>query len=402
LKKVVPYLLLALLIEVASCGSKSELPSLKETYSLNDKEPFGTYVLHQQLNQLFYHNNFYVAKKSMQKSFSGNYDTASLYVNVSKNFFLTADERNSMLNFVSNGNSMFIASENIDSNFLKTIGFEQTTTRSLLLDDLIFSMHYTSVKMQTGIFEDTTAFSYYYLPFSNYFSNYPEASAKVLGRNESGAANFIVLFYGKGRFYLHCDPRAFSNYFLLQKENYKYIQYAFSFAPAIPEHIYWDDYYNKRNYPPDETGDRSWLGVLMQYPAMAWAFYLVLSMLALFVLFDSKRRQRIIKPLQPNVNTSVAFTETVGRLYLQKRDNRNIADKMITYFLEHIRNQYFLNTTHLNEEFIDTLSRKSNVPVQQTSKLFHTINEVQQSAEINDQQLLLLNQQIEIFYKQKT
>jgi hypothetical protein len=307
---------------------------------------------------------------------------------------------NSMLNFVSNGNSMFIASENIDTTFLNTIGFEQGTPKQGF-EDLIFSMHYTYVKLQSGVFYDTTAFTYYYVPFKNYFSNYPGISTKVLGRNENGAANFIVLFYGKGRFYLHCDPRAFSNYFLLQKENYKYLQQVFSFTPAIPEHIYWDDYYNKRNLRPNESGDKSWLGVLMQYPAMAWAFWLIFSLLALFVLFDSKRRQRIIKPLQPNVNTSVAFTETVGRLYLQKKDNRNIADKMITYFLEHIRNQYFLNTNHLNDEFIDTLSRKSNVPLQQTTKLFNIINLVQQSFEIDDRQLLSLNQQIENFYKHK-
>jgi hypothetical protein len=391
----------AVLITVfCSCGRQSALPSLRETYSLNDKNPFGTYVLNQQLNAMFYHNNIYVAKKSMQKSFSGNYDTASLYVTVSKNFFLTTDEINSMLNFVSNGNSMFIVSENIDTNFLNKIAFEQGASKGGF-EDFILSMHYTYVKLQPGIFYDTAAFTYYYMPFKNYFSDYPETGTKVLGRNENGAANFIVLFYGKGRFYLHCDPRAFSNYFLLQKENYKYMQQVFSFTPAIPEHIYWDDYYNKRNFPPNENPDRSWLSVLMQYPAMAWAFWLILSLLVLFVLFDSKRRQRIIKPLQPNVNTSVAFTETVGRLYLQKKDNRNIADKMITYFLEHIRNQYFLNTNHLNDEFIDTLSRKSNVPLQQTTKLFNTINTVQQSYDIDDKQLLLLNQQIENFYKHK-
>ena len=63
--------------------------------------------------------------------------------------------------------------------------------------------------------------------------------------------------------------------------------------------------------------------------------------------------------------------------------------------------QYFLNTTHLDEDFIDTLSRKSNVPLQQTTKLFTTINQVQQSLEMEDKQLLSLNQQIENFYKHK-
>ncbi|MFN8247216.1 MAG: hypothetical protein U0T56_12660 [Ferruginibacter sp.] len=38
----------------------------------------------------------------------------------------------------------------------------------------------------------------------------------------------------------------------------------------------------------------------------------------------------------------MAFTETIARLYLQKKDNKNIADKMIMYFNEFIRTHYFL------------------------------------------------------------
>jgi hypothetical protein len=97
-------------------------------------------------------------------------------------------------------------------------------------------------------------------------------------------------------------------------------------------------------------------------------------------LFDSKRRQRIIKPLQPNINTSVAFTETVGRLYLQKKDNRNIADKMITYFLEHIRNQYFLNTNQLNDEFNGYAYPQTQDAIVANTKIISApIHEIQQS-----------------------
>jgi len=99
--------------------------------------------------------------------------------------------------------------------------------------------------------------------------------------------------------------------------------------------------------------------------------------------------------------TTLTFTETIGRLYLQQKDNRNIADKLITYFMEHIRNQYYLNTSQVNEEFVATLARKANSTQQAADKLFSTIKEVQQSAQISDQQLLSLNQQLENFYKNK-
>ena len=138
---------------------------------------------------------------------------------------------------------------------------------------------------------------------------------------------------------------------------------------------------------------------MLQYPATARAFWLVLLLVAVYILFGGKRRQRIVESVASNTNTTVAFTETVGHLYLQKKDNRNIADKMIMYFMEHIRKQYYLNTSQVNDDFITTLSRKSNVPKEITEDLFRSINLVHNSFEITDQQLLLLNQQIDIFYK---
>jgi predicted nucleic acid-binding protein len=121
---------------------------------------------------------------------------------------------------------------------------------------------------------------------------------------------------------------------------------------------------------------------------MAWAFWLLLSLLGLYIFFGGKRRQRVVEAVEPNNNTTVAFTETIGRLYLQKKDNRNIADKQITYLLEHIRNQYYLNTSQVNDEFIAALSRKTNASKEGMDKLFQMIHTVQQSEEISDDQLL--------------
>ncbi len=386
---------------LVSCGGKEELPSLTESYSYKESAPFGTQVMYRQMNYYFYRNDIQVRRTDLVKSLATHYeDSSSLYIDVSRNFFVTKDEMNTLFTFVSNGNTAFIASQNIDSAFLKELGLEQGDEDNS--PHFLFSLDYTSLKLQPAIFNDSNNYAYYYLPFGNIFSKYPEEKAKILGTNKKGSPNFIVVFYGRGRFYIHCEPRAFSNYFLLQHKNYQYLQQAFSFVPAVPEHVYWDDYYNKRNYPPSDKETKSGLAVLWQYPAMAWALSLVIALLLLFILFDSKRRQRIIKPLQPNTNTSVAFTETVSRLYLQKKDNKNIADKMITFFFEQVRNQYFLHSNQLDEAFTDTLSRKANVPKEDVAKLFGSISWIQQSVQISDHDLLTLNQQIQNFFKHKT
>ena len=103
--------------------------------------------------------------------------------------------------------------------------------------------------------------------------------------------------------------------------------------------------------------------------------------------------------IKPNENTSVTFTETIGRLYLQKKDNKNIAEKMTTYFNEHVRNNYFLNTNVINDEFITTLSRKSGVEKNRVESLYRAISHVHNNAVVDDYQLLSLNEQIQHFYK---
>jgi len=379
--------------------SDADLPSLKETFSKIDKNPFGASIMYKSVAKLFHQNTIQLNKEKLEKSLSGNSDTGQLYINISKNFYLTKEDLNEALNFVHNGNSMFVASENFDTAFLKTMGLTKEINQNRF--GSIMDMRNTAVHLSNEFFSDTNSFSYFYFPLDHYFGSTKDSVPNILGMGEYERPNFVILFYGRGRIYIHCEPRVFSNYFLLQQKNLNYLQQVLSFVPAKPTNIFWDNYYFKRNTAPTANGKKG-LAVLLQYPAMAWAFWLVILLLAVYLLFGSKRRQRIIQPLPSNVNTTVAFTETISRLYLQQKDNRSMADKIILYFMEHIRNQYFLNTQQLNELFLTTLSRKSNRSIEDTTKLFKTINTIQQSDNINDQQLLSLNKQIENFYKQTT
>ncbi|HQW83258.1 MAG TPA: hypothetical protein PK987_02295, partial [Ferruginibacter sp.] len=83
------------------------------------------------------------------------------------------------------------------------------------------------------------------------------------------------------------------------------------------------------------------------------------------------------------------------------KDNKNIADKMITYFNEYIRNTYFLNNNHVNDDLVSVLSRKSGVEKEKVDTLYRSIAATQNSDVVNDYQLLSLQQQIQAFYKSK-
>jgi hypothetical protein len=141
--------------------------------------------------------------------------------------------------------------------------------------------------------------------------------------------------------------------------------------------------------------------VISENAPLRWAFYIALAGILFFVAFNIKRRQRRIEVINPNKNTTVEFTETIGRLYLQRKDNRNIAEKMVTYFYEFLRKKYFITTSAIDTGFINSLSGKSGVDKKETQELFELINKIQKEEDVSDEDVLELNLKIENFKKSK-
>ncbi len=397
-------------------AGKNSIPNLRETYRKDDKLPFGGYVAFQMLEQLFPDNIRRTKKEPIEKTWAEVSDTNALYISISRNLYTSDEDVTSIREFVSAGNDLFLSAASFDNNLLEEIDCKVANSGELL-QMITGDMKDTRVRLKQRPGVDTSSYSYFYKPFTNYFYGFDTNHTRVIGYNNQGDPNCIVHFEGRGRLFLHCDPRAFSNYFLLQRDNYRYMQSLMGYVHNSPQHLYWNDYYvnvrqkqsgggsgrgggsgSRRNRSSSNEDDSG--STLSGLKGPLWtAFWLILGLLLLYILYGMKRRQRQIPQKKPNENTSVTFTETIGLLYLQKKDNRNIADKMITYFNEFVRNQYFLNTNHVTPEFITTLSRKSGVQQGRVESLYRAIAHAQQSTHIDDYQLLSLSQLIQNFYK---
>jgi len=259
----------------------------------------------------------------------------------------------------------------------------------------------TTVSLLPDEYSSKDSFSYFYESFKNHFSTSDEKRSRITGYGDKGQANFLIFFWGKGRLYLHCEPRAFSNYFLLTNDNYLYLTQIMQMINEKPVAIYWDEYYNKINYKESDEDDASAIGALLKEPPLATAFWLLILMLLLYVLINGKRKQRIVPIIPPTQNTSVAYTEAVAGLYMAEKNNKNIADKMITYFNEHIRNRYFLHIYASNEDQVSLLSRKSGVAADQVKELYEHIQFISRTNQVTDTELLTLNMHIQNFYKNR-
>ena len=409
------YLLLFLAaVFVIGCSkTKKKSPLLLvETYGRNDTKPFGGFVAYSRIRQLL--NDRFVETieepfdETIKNRDSYTESKKSLYLLITRNLLTTDKEVSAMIEYVEAGNDLFISADYMDNNLLEKLNCKSERQAELVVE-LAGVMRDTHIKLEIpGNPAGDNLYSYYYYPFLNSFSGYEEETTKILGVNEIGKPNFLVHFIGKGRVYLHSAPRAFSNNFLLRANNYLYLDNLFAYFRVEPKNIYWDEYYKKQDIRRKRTNSSgssesfSSFNVINKHPALKSAFWLAVLLLLLYILFNIKRKQRIINPIVPNANTTLVFTETVGRLYLEKKNNKNIAEKMITYFYEYVRTRYYLNTTKINEEFISALSRKSGVDHAGTEQLVKTIQLVQQQNDINDDELLSLNRQVQNFYKTKT
>ena len=384
---------------LVSCTANDNIPSLRESYSKNDSKPFGANIAYRQLEAMFTDNIIRDKRQPFTSTWQGINDTGSLYICVASKLFVNEEEVNAMLEYVQDGNDLVISAGRVDENLLKQIKCDEMYA-DITEENMLEKMQDT----KAGTFsKPETYYGYYYFPIQNHFINIDSSTTKVLGFNNDGKPNSIVYFHGAGRLFLQCEPRALSNYFLLTHDNHQYLQQVLAYTGNAPEHVYWDDYYSKLSYRKKGKNDNgfSTLSEIMKHPPLVYAFWLALLLMLLYILFGGKRVQRIIEQLKPNENTTLTFTETIGRLYLQKKDNKNIADKMVTYFNEYIRNTYFLNSNHVNDDFVTVLSRKSGVEKEKVDTLYRSIAATQSSDVVNDYQLLSLQQQIQDFYKNK-
>ena len=385
------------------------MPSLNESYRKSDKQPFGSFVAYEEFRHLFKNRFVQTVTDPFDEEWNNIEDDTSdnkysLYFLVTKNLVLNNKEVDAFMDYVRVGNDLFISADFVDSRLLENLNCN-TERIGEIVDETKGLMHQTNVSMYFNDDFKAPKYAYYYYPFLNFVSGYDTSFARVLGMNENNRPNYVILFAGKGRVYLHVAPRIFSNYFLLTGDNHEYLENVISYLRSDPKNIYWDEYYkntspSRKNNKRGKADDNfSSLSVINQNPPLKWAFWLVVIGLLLYILFNVKRKQRVIDIIKPNANTTVTFTETVGRLYLQKQNNNHIAEKMITYFYEYIRNKYFISTAFINEEFINSLSGKSGLAKEKIKELFASIEQTKLGEDLDDEALLNLNQGIENFYK---
>src|SRR5690606_38867891 len=98
---------------------------------------------------------------------------------------------------------------------------------------------------------------------------------------------------------------------------------------------------------------------ILSQPALRYAWWLFLAGLLLFVIFQAKRKQRIVPVVERPKNKSVEFVKSIGNLYLQECQIIDMMAKKEQYFQYRIRTELLLDNHVLDEHFEEKLSLKT-------------------------------------------
>lgn len=369
----------------------------RDSYSAADRIPLGCYVLFNELQE-YSDEDILTSTETLYsylKKVPEDSKTTLLLINDWISF--DGEESDALADYVNEGNTVFISSNYFYGNIIDSLNtYTERVNSGLFKKGAKSDFTNPLLKKNGKLFKDVIE--------NSYFSSIDTLNTTVLGtvtlenteledKEIVTHANFIKVNYGDngGQFYLHTNPFAFTNYHMLN-DNEDYAATVLSFLPK--QQLIWDNY--------KKTGRKiitSPLRFILTNAALKWAFYLALISLILFVLFKGKRTQRIIPVIEPVKNTTVEFTQTIGDLYYQNKNYQSIIEKKITYFMAFIRNRFYLETSVLNQNFIDKLALKSANSKSDTKEIVDLIVHLKSKKTATESDLIALNKKIESFTK---
>lgn len=370
-------------------SSEPEPVNWTPSYTAFDKIPLGSFVFYESMKEHYKENisDIKIPPYEYLNHEPGN----GTYFFLNNNMSFDEKELEDLLEWVSRGNRVFISSYGFGEKLEDTLNISLSSYISNESFKSRPELNFVnpSLKLENPYQFDQD------LP-AVYFEEIDTAKHVILGTSAFGKKkmeekiNFIKSGFGDGEIYLHTTPQAFSNYFLLKDENYKYTEALLAYFAG--NKILWDAYYKS-----GKSFFTSPLYIFMNNRPLKWAYYFVLIAAITFIIFEGKRKQRSIPVKEGLKNKSYEFTETVSQLYLEQKKFHELGLKKIALFMEFIRTNFRLETSEINEDFYKKLASRSENSIKSTRALFERITNFQNNNENDKNSFFELSKSINSF-----
>ena len=379
------------------------------TLDSKSNQPYGLAVIKKLIESSYSGTRTTNEKEPIHKLLAGKKFKNTDYVLIGQGIYLDERDVEALKDFLADGNNVFIATLEPPKNLVEAV-YANTC------DDAEFSYDYTVDSVaranfyHPGLHRDHD----YEFRFRMGADDYPyfwhslnpsvlcdsTVGFSSLGYQRTDHVNFLRITYGAGDgdLYLHTVPLMFTNYFMAKPDNMEYASNVF--AHLSGENLIWDEV-SKVPFSDLDNPYDSPLYYVMQQPALKYAWWMLLAGAILYIIFASKRTQRIIPVLEPKTNTSLEFLNVISSLHFQNPDHLDIARKKMKYFLYFIRARYGINTQTFTQDHVKRLADKAKVDVADVQAILDRYKTIESYATFNEEpdRLVALYQAIEKFYK---
>lgn len=355
----------ALLVLLASgCGL-----DWSESYEYNRKDPFDLYVLHQLMEAR--PGEVKILEDSLP-SLSGA--DGGNYLFVGNYAYYNERDITHLLDFVERGNNAFIAADELPEELAEMLygsdcfynyddydyqygqsppvqNYDPDYTRPYFSDTARLTLEGVSDTFRLPNIYRFKAYKTTFSTIPEYHLCDPELDNLAIGGIDSSGITYVRLAWGEGNFYFNCQPKFFTNYYLVEENMFQYAEQALGMALGDGP-IFWDE---ASRIPPAVARQRRQnrtqrnlqgrnllsgneaLSYIQNQPSLALAWYLLIAAVLLYVFFRGKRRQRIIPIINQRENSSKRFIDTLSRLVFQKGNHAALARqelRSLRFFLQ--------------------------------------------------------------------
>lgn len=320
------------------------------------------------------------------------------YVFVNSSFDTDSDETELLLNWVRGGGHLFISAANIPAFFLDSLGIIEDIHPENYEIERRFSL---SLEKPMVLVDSVIYDKFHY---GQYYEWADSVGVQILGKISDATdpdsigskPNFIQLKAGNGLVTLHAFPEAFTNYFLLDSTSKFYTEQVLGT---------WDldrpillDHYLKAG----KVINSSPLYLVLNNPYLKAAYFTCWILLAFWVIFEGKRKQKAIKVITPPQNQSLEFAKTISSIYLNRKDMTELGHLQIKLFWDYCRTKINLQTEESEVEIAISLANKSGVNVDLAQTLVKKLALFEAKTQLDSADILQIHQLIEDFKSKQT
>ena len=361
------------------------------TFSHKDKNPFGSYVFDSIMSQSV-PSGYSVTDKTLYRiCHDGNKVNVLI---ISDDVNLSKTDVDAIKDIAGRGGNVLIAGNSktynttSDSLMIKNFGacfkygyFSITSLKRKIKNDASGSRDTIHWSMDNDVYKDNI-YPVYSMMIEDLMTADSADNTEVIAFRTGDAQDkelrvspvAIRKKVGKGSVILVSAPLLFTNYGILDGSTAEYI---FRLMSHIGNnHVVRTTSYMKTQDMAD--AEASPLRFFLGQPPLRTALYLALLVITLFLIFNARRRQRVIPVVEQPQNRSLEFVKLIGTLYYHNKDHSDIVRKKFAFFAEELRRLLMVDITDRDADrhSFSVISSRTGLRLEEVENIISDIRKV--------------------------